>query len=162
MADLSYPGYVYKPKTGFQKMGFRKSLTNWSEPITLCSFSCRIRIWSPNRPKTDPGPDFDIFCKIRLLSATALARMACKGVLNHFVLSHLVTLVIFFDFWSFRGSRISRSPSPSTRAHPRPAPHPPKTASRTTFLFIIFLMRFYIVFWSIWGPNLDPQTSQIH
>ena len=68
------------------------------------------------------------------MSATALARLACKGVLSHFVLSHLVTLVIFFDFWSFRGSRISRSPTAPTRVHdPPPLPGAPKIMKNQYF-----------------------------
>ena len=46
-----------------QESGFSKIHKNWSEPINLYSFSCRKRFWSPNRTKTDPGPDFDQFSK---------------------------------------------------------------------------------------------------
>ena len=63
-----------------------------------------------------------------LESATALARLACKGVLSHFVLSHLVTLVNFFDFWSFRGSRICGAPTASNAS---PPPGAPKTLKKS-------------------------------
>ena len=44
-----------------RESGFQKFIKNWSEPITLYTFSCRIRICNPNRPKINPGPDFDRF-----------------------------------------------------------------------------------------------------
>ena len=40
---------------------FQKLIKNRSEPIIRRSFSRRIRICSPNRPKTDPGPNFKYF-----------------------------------------------------------------------------------------------------
>ena len=42
---------------------FQKSIKDWSEPINLYSFSCRIRFWTPNRSKTYQGHDFDKFSK---------------------------------------------------------------------------------------------------
>ena len=40
---------------------FQKFIKNWSEPIILYSFSCRIRFWNPNWPKTNLEPHFDQF-----------------------------------------------------------------------------------------------------
>ena len=43
----------------YKKVGFQKMLKNRFELMSLYSFSRRIRISSPNHPKTTPKPDFD-------------------------------------------------------------------------------------------------------
>ena len=45
---------------------FKKLSKNRSEPIIRRSFSRRIRICSPNRPKSDPGPHFKDFYFINI------------------------------------------------------------------------------------------------
>ena len=47
----------------YRKPGFQKMMKYWFELMSLYSFSRRIRISSPNRPKIDPGADFDQFLK---------------------------------------------------------------------------------------------------
>ena len=68
---LMLPGFKIPPKSQkitkkriSKKVYFQKSMKNGFEPITRCSFSCRIRFRIQTWTKTKPKADFYQFSKI--------------------------------------------------------------------------------------------------
>ena len=62
-----------------EKPNFQKMTKYWFELMSLYSFSRRIRISSPNRPKIDPGADFDQFSKNLIFSKISKNRQAAAS-----------------------------------------------------------------------------------
>jgi hypothetical protein len=88
------------------------------------------------------------------ISATALARLACKSVL---VMLGFLCLVIFFDFNALGGPGFHPWPSALS---PFPPPEPSKSSSFFHHFWDAFLDRFLIDLGSVFPPNLLPKTHQ--